>query len=255
LAHTEPLARAGLIICDMARPADDAELPAWIGPGRADPGAELERRNVSDGASREHDHGPELLEIEHWREGVASATVDSGSSAEWALAVRPSQLPMVVLAWDLGRIEQLAVTGGALAASLRLDGFSGGSPLETVRPPRATSVSVGRRGSVLQITTRHGQEPLALGIQPAARSVLQLAAHQRQLLLIVGERLGLGSESLDRADRDLRYGEALAAAVAYRDDELAALPLRPGRARRLARGLRSVMPSERRRVRVGRTLG
>jgi hypothetical protein len=98
---------------------------------------------------------------------------------EWALSVRTDVLPMGVLVWDLERIEQLEVTGRALLASLRLDGLTGGRPVETITAPRVSSVSVDRDAATLRITTRHGSERLALGDQQAARPSLQLAAHQK----------------------------------------------------------------------------
>jgi hypothetical protein len=169
---------------------------------------------------------------------------------EWALSVRTDVLPMVVLVWALERIEQLEVTGRALLASLRLDGLTGGQPVETIKPPRVESVSVDREAATLRITTRHGSERLALGDPQAARPALQLAAHQEWMLLVVGEHLGLGGRDLAEVDRQLQYGDAVAAIVAYKDDELAAMPMHDGRARRLGRGVLSQMPSQRRRRRL-----
>jgi hypothetical protein len=176
--------------------------------------------------------------------------VPASAELEWALSVRTAVLPMVVLVWDLERIEQLEVRSRALLASLRLDGLTGGRPLETIAAPSVSSVSVDRDTDTLQITTRHGSERLALPDQQAVRPALQLAAHQKQLLLVVGERLGLGAQDLDQVDRELQYGDALAATVAYNDDELASLPLHDGRVRRLGRGALSLMPSQRRRRRL-----
>ncbi len=191
-----------------------------------------------------------LIEVEELPGvGERQHTPRSGEH-EWTLSVRAAVLPMVVLVWDLERIEQLEVTGRALSASLRLDGLTGGRSVETIKPPLVTSVSIQRERATLRITTRHGSERLALGDQHAARPALHLAAHQKQLLLVVGERLDLGGQDLDEVDRQLRYGDAIAAIVAYRDDELAAMPLRDGRMRRLGRGVLSVMPSRRRRRRL-----
>jgi hypothetical protein len=169
---------------------------------------------------------------------------------EWALSVRTTLLPMVVLVWDIDRIEQLEVTGRALLASLRLDGLTGGRPVETITAPRVSSLRVDRAGAALRIATRHGSEVLALDNLQAAQPALQLAAHQKQMLLVVGERLGIGGEDLEEVDRQLQYGDAVAAIVAYRDDELAAVPLRDRRARPAGRRLLSLMPSQRRRTRL-----
>jgi hypothetical protein len=188
----------------------------------------------------EVDELPEMSEVER-------APWDAG--LEWALSVRTDVLPMVVLVWDLDCIEQLPVTRHALLASLRLDGLTGRRPVDAIKPPVVNSVSVHRERSVLQIETRHGIERLALDDEQAVRPALLLAAHQKQMLLIVGERLGLGGHDLDEVDRQLLYGDALGAVVAYHDDELAAMPMHLGRMRRFGRGALSLTPSQRRRKR------
>jgi hypothetical protein len=233
---------ADCMICQAPLPSDPGEVVCVLALRERGSGRKLLR------FAHETCSPSRLINVERLpgevRETPPSAP--AGVELAWALAVRRGALPSVVLAWDAAQITQLEVTGGVLVESLRLEGMSGGRPIEQIRPPRVDSLSVTRSGTMLVVATIHGQERLALGDLQTARVALQLAAHQRELMVVVGERLALGRFDLEEADRMLRFGEAFAARAVYHDDELAGLPLRPSRRRCAGRMLLGMTPSKRR---------
>ena len=167
----------------------------------------------------------------------------------WALSVRVDILPTVVLAWDVDLVSHLAVGGRVLLDALRLEGLCGGRPLAEIAPRRYAGITARREAGTLALECVHGRELLAIGDLDRVRPLLHVAARQRELLLVVGERLALDGGDLDEAERRLQFGEALAARVTYSDPELAAIPLRDRRALRLGRRLVGLTPSARARKR------
>lgn len=161
-----------MICADWMGPEDDGRACA-IAPRRASDGDTLIR------FAHETCSPSSVIDVEELPE--VGEQPPASAELEWALSVRSAVLPMVVLVWDLERIEQLDVRDRALLASLRLDGLSGEQPLETIKAPHVSSVSVTRDAAALRISTRHGSECLELGDQQAARPALQLAAQRPDL--------------------------------------------------------------------------
>jgi hypothetical protein len=194
-----------------------------------------------------------LIEVQRLP-GTAGGLDDEGPRADlaWALSARRALLPTIVLVWDTACVAQLDVTGRVLVDSLGLEGMRGGRPIEQLTPPRLDALSARRDGAALTIRTRYGEEALAIEDLEAATPALHVAARQRELMLVAGERLALGGSDLDQTDRALICGDAIAAIVAYRDEQLAAVSLRAARRRRRRsrRRLLSLLPSERRRTRL-----
>jgi hypothetical protein len=167
----------------------------------------------------------------------------------WALSVRVNILPTVVLAWDLELVTHLAVGGRVLLDALCLEGLRGGRPLAQIAPRHYAGITARREAATLALECVHGRELLAIDDLDRVMPVLHVAARQRELLLVIGERLALDGGDLDEAERRLLFGEALAARVTYSDPELAAIPLRDHRALRLGRRLVGLTPSARARKR------
>lgn len=162
-------------------------------------------------------------------ERPAADTSRRRQAAAWALCARHRKVPTVVLACDAARLAQLDVRGQTLVDALRLDGLRGGSGLQTFQPPRYHEISLTREASVLWLVTEYGSEPLQLASLQLTLALLMVAAHQRELLLVLGAGLELASGTLARTEQLLCDSEAVAARVRFEDAELAGRPLRSAR--------------------------
>jgi hypothetical protein len=194
---------------------------------------------------------PRLIDIDHPLQAPAPPPVREPRHAElaWALAARGSLTPTIILAWDLELASAVEVRGRILLDALRLHGLRGGRPLEQIQPARTQAITITRDGATLAIDCEYGCEPLVLPDLHSVLPALHVAARQREILLIAGERLSLGASDLAEAERRLCYGEAVAARVGYSDPELASIPLHSNSRRRIARRLLTLTPSTRARAR------
>jgi hypothetical protein len=196
-----------------------------------------------------------LIEVQRLPAGVIDplGSEELGPDLTWALSARGVLLPTIVLVWDAVSAAQLGVAGGVLLDSLCLEGMRGGRPIDRLGPPRVKALTARREDLLLIIATPHGEQALAIEELDGAMAALHVAARQGEIVLVVGERLGLGGADLDQTDRALIAGDAIAGIVAYRDEELAAVSLRAARRRRRRsrrRGVLSLMPSARRQRRL-----
>jgi hypothetical protein len=170
----------------------------------------------------------------------------------WALAARRQALPTVILACDVDHLTDLDVPGRPLLEALRLDGLRGGDDISKLRPALHSSIMVSRAHSTLSVECGYGRQHLAIAEGGPVRPLLHVAARQRELLLVVGQRLQLGGADLGETERQLRFGDALAARVDYVDPDLAGVPLRRRRLRAAGVRILALAPSARAAARARR---
>jgi hypothetical protein len=227
-----------------------------------------ERANVV--ALRQRDTGETLIRFAHLGCGESrlidvdvlpaeQKTLEPGHPARqtqhaWTLTARGTQ-PAIVLVWDVAAAAHTQLRGERLLAALHIEGMRGGRDIEQIKPPRLDSLAVSRDGATLVIETPHGRELLELADPAAPAMGLHFAAKRRELVLVCGYKLALDGISLDEAERQLQYGEAVAAIVAYDDPELAAWSPRETRRRRTLRRLAGLTPTARRRSAAAREGG
>lgn len=167
-----------------------------------------------------------LIGVDHLPTPPYGAPAADELCLTWVLAARPRRVPTVILVCDVDRLEQLDVGGSTLIGALRLDGWRGGDALEDLQPRHRGEFNVVRVDAGLWLNTPFGAQPLLLSETDPSSALLEVAARQGQILIVLGSDLGLVPSALDGVDARLRHGEAIAARVSFADARPGASPRR-----------------------------